>query len=233
LLIDHTPIPTRTINDVPACPPNETQLQVVPLGFPGICDGDFYFATGSTHFISGTTPQQDRFGKWWVFNGWSNGSGQDALYQVPNNTTPVVLTADYLAGAQVAFLTSPGGLQLTVDGQSWASYDFVWGLGTTHTVSAAATQQGANGRQYTFQNWSNGGSASQSYTVGQPAVNSGFVMTANYSELNRIVVQSTPPGLTLQVDGANCVSPCNVDRPSGDSPSERSHPDFDGNRFAS
>ncbi len=40
-------------------------------------------------------------------------------------------------------------------------------------------------------------------------------MTANYTELSRIVVQSTPSGLTLQVDGANCVTPCNVDRPSG------------------
>jgi uncharacterized protein (TIGR03437 family) len=215
LLIDHTPVPTRTINDVPACPSDETQVQVAPLGFPGVCDGDFYFAPGSTHSISGVTPQRDKFGKWWVFSGWSNGSGQDALYQVANNTTPVVVTGNYLAGAQVALLTSPGGMQLTVDGQTWPSYDFIWGLGTTHTVSAATTQTGANGRVYTFQNWSNGGSPAQSYTVDQTAVNSGFVMTANYSELSRIVVQSTPPGLTLQVDGANCVTPCNVDRQSG------------------
>jgi uncharacterized protein (TIGR03437 family) len=216
LLIDHTPVPTRTVSDVPACPFNETQQLPVSLGFPGVCYGDFYFAPGSTHFISGVTPQKDQTGHWWVFSGWSNGSGQDALLTMPNNNTPEVLTGDYVPGASVAFLTSPGGLQLTVDGQSnWPSYDFIWGMGTAHTVSAAATQTGANGRQYTFQSWSNGGSASQSYTVNQAAVSGGYVLTANYGELSRVVIQSNPSGLTLQVDGTNCVTPCNVDRQSG------------------
>ncbi len=216
LLINHTPIPTRTVNDVPACPNAETQPEPVPTGFPAVCFGDFYFAPGSTHDISAVTPQRDTTANWWVFTGWSNGLGQNALYQVPNNTAPVVLTADYVAGAEVALLTSPNGLQLTVDGQSTLpSYNFVWGLGSSHQMSAPATQTGSNGRIYTFQNWSNGGSATQSYTVTQAAVAGGFRMTANYSEMNRIVIQSSPTGLTLQVDGANCVTPCNVDRESG------------------
>jgi uncharacterized protein (TIGR03437 family) len=217
LLVDHTPIPTRTINDAPACPNNETQQLPVQLGFPGVCYGDFYFAPGSTHFISGVSPQRDNTGKWWVFNDWSNGDAANTLYKVDNNVaTPVTLTGEFVPGAQVAFLTNPTGLPLTVDGRSnWSSYDFIWGMGTAHQVSAAATQKGANGRQYTFQNWSNGGSAAQTYTVDQTAVNSGYRMTANYSVLSRIVVQSSPSGLTLQVDGANCVTPCNVDRQNG------------------
>jgi uncharacterized protein (TIGR03437 family) len=217
LLIDHTPVPTRTVDDVPACPFNEVQAPPVPVGFPSVCFGDFYFAPGSVHYISGITPQRDLTGNWWVFSGWSNGQGQDALYQVGSNVaTPVVLTADYVAGAQVSFLTSPGGLQLTVDGQSnLPSYDFIWGLGSTHQVSAPATQTSANGRVYTFLNWSDGGSATQTYTVNQAAVTSGYRITANFSELSRVVVQSSPPGLTLQVDGSSCVTPCNVDRQSG------------------
>ncbi|HTW67260.1 MAG TPA: hypothetical protein VME17_21720 [Bryobacteraceae bacterium] len=216
LLIDHTTVPTRTINDIPGCPNNETQPVVVETGFPAVCFGDFYFAPGSTHYISGVSPQMDNTGKWWVFNGWSNGDAANALYQVDSNTsTTVVLTGDFVPGAQVALLTSPTGLPLTVDGRSWPSYDFIWGLGTTHQIAAAASQTGSNGRQYTFQGWSNGGSASQTYTVDQTAVNSGMVMTANYNELNRIVVQSSPPGLTLQVDGSSCVTPCNIDRQSG------------------
>lgn len=216
LLIDHTQVHTRTVSDVPACPDNETQPLVVPTGFPAVCFGDFYFAPGSTHFISGVSPQRDNAGKWWVFSDWSNGDPPNTLYKVDNDVAPpVVLTGNYVAGAQVAFLTSPNGLQLNVDGRTWPSYDFVWGLGTTHQVSAAATQVGADGRQYTFLNWSNGGSAAQALTVNQAAVNNGMVMTANYSELDRIVVQSSPSGLTLQVDGANCVTPCNVDRQSG------------------
>jgi uncharacterized protein (TIGR03437 family) len=216
LLIDHTPVPTRTVNDLPLCPNNETQPVVVETGFPAVCFGDFYFAPGSTHFVSGVTPQRDETGKWWVFSGWANGAAATSLYQVDNNVSAsAVMTGNFVAGAQVAFLTSPGGLPLTVDGRTWPSYDFIWGMGTSHTVSAAATQTGTNGRQYTFMNWSNGGSASQTVTVGQTTVTNGMVMTANYNELNRIVVQSSPSGLTLQVDGATCLTPCNIDRTSG------------------
>ncbi len=217
LLIDHTTIPTRSVADVPNCPYNETEPLVVQTGFPPLCFGDFDYAPGSTHSISGVTPQRDQKGNWWVFSSWSNGAGQAALYTVDNNpTVAVTLTANYVAGAQVSFVTTPGGLKLSVDGRSnWSSYDFVWGVGTAHTVSAAATQTGTNGRIYTFQGWSNQGSASQGLTVDQSMVNNGYRLTATFSELSRVVVQSLPSGLTLQVDGASCVTPCNVDRQTG------------------
>jgi uncharacterized protein (TIGR03437 family) len=216
VLVDHAAVPTRTVADEPSCPDNETLPVVVQLGFPPICFGDFYFAPGSTHFISGVTPQRDSTGNWWVFSEFSNGLPQDSLYQVDSNVnTQAVLTANYVQGADVAFLTSPNGLKLTVDGDSnYTSYDFIWGMGTTHQVSAAATQTGANGRVYTFQNWSNQTGASQTITVNQSML-SGYRLTANYSELSRVVVQSSPSGLKIQVDGSNCVTPCNVDRPTG------------------
>jgi uncharacterized protein (TIGR03437 family) len=216
LLIDHTTVPTRTLSDAPACPNGETQPVAVETGFPAVCFGDFYFAPGSTHYLSGVSPQRDNAGNWWVFNGWSNGLAANSLYQVDNNVgASVVLTGNYLPGASVAFLTTPGGLPLTIDGRTWPSYDFIWGVGTTHQISAAATQTGSDGRQYTFQGWSNGGAASQSFTVAQSMLTKGSVMTANYSELSRIVVQSSPSGQTVQVDGTNCVTPCNVDRQNG------------------
>lgn len=215
LLIDHTTIPTRTLNDIPGCPNNETQPVPPQTGFPALCFGDFYVAPGSAHYISGVSPQRDNAGNWWVFNGWSNGAAPNSLYQADSSVTPVVLTGNFVQGAQVAFLTSPNGLQLNVDGRTWPSYDFIWGVGSTHQVSAASSQKGPNGRQYTFMNWSNGGGASQSVTVDPGMATRGTVMTANYSVLSRIVVQSSPPGLTLQVDGSNCVTPCNVDRQSG------------------
>ena len=178
---------------------------------------DFDFAPGSTHFLSGVTPQQDSSGNYWVFSSWSNGLAQNSIYTVDNNpNSPLTLTADYVAGAHVAFLTSPTGLQLTVDGVStYKSYDFIWGVGTTHQVAAAPSQKAANGRVYTFVNWSNQTAPSETVAVTQSMVSSGYRLTANFSELSRIVVQSVPSGITLQVDGANCVTPCNVDRPSG------------------
>lgn len=216
VLVDHTPTPTRTVADEPACPNNETLPLTVQLGFPPICFGDFYFAPGSTHFISGVTPQMDSSGNWWVFSEWSNGAPQNSLYTVGNNANiPAVLTADYVQGAQVAFQTSPTGMNLTIDGLSnYKSYDFIWGVGTTHTVVAPATQTAANGRVYTFQSWSNQTAPSETIVV-TPAMASGYRLTANFSELSRVVVQSTPSGLTLQVDGTNCVTPCNVDRAAG------------------
>ena len=87
---------------------------------------------------------------------------------------------------------------------------------STQPDAAAATQTGTNGRIYTFQGWSNQGSASQGLTIDQSMVNNGYRLTATYSELSRVVVQSLPSGLTLQVDGASCVTPCN--RPTGDRP---------------
>lgn len=217
LVIDSSTVPTRTLDTAPACPNDEVQGEAVPLGFPAICLGDFYFAPGSKHIIGGVSPQQTRTGSWMVFSEWSNGLGQNVTYQVPNNTAPEILIANYVAGAEVSFVTSPAGLNLTVDGQSnLSSYNFIWGVGSTHQVVAPATETGSNGRAYTFESWSTGGSAgTQTYTVTQAAVSSGYRSTANYNELDRVVLQSSPSGLSLQVDGASCVTPCNVDRASG------------------
>jgi uncharacterized protein (TIGR03437 family) len=217
VMVDHTPVPTRTLNDAPNCPGNETLPVIVQLGFPPLCFGDFDFVPGSTHFVSGVTPQRDNTGNWWVFSAWSNGLAQNGIYTVGNNpNAPASMTANFVQGAQVSFLTSPPGLKLNVDGDSnYLSYNFVWGMGTTHTVTAAANQMGANGRAYSFQNWSNQAAASQTVTITQSMAGGGYRATANYNELSRVVVQSVPAGLKLQVDGTDCVTPCNVDRPTG------------------
>jgi uncharacterized protein (TIGR03437 family) len=213
VLIDHTAVPTRRVASI--CEDPQPLVQVT--GFPPLCYGDFDFAPGSTHTIAGVSPQRDGTGNWWVFDHWSDGIAQNGIYTTDNNVaSPDVVTAFFVRGAQVGFQTTPVGLPLNVDGRvNWPSYNFVWGQNTIHTVSAAATQLDSTGRQYTFQGWSNSGAASQTITVDQNAVSNGLRLTANYSELSRVVVQSNPPGLTLQVDGATCQTPCNVDRTNG------------------
>ena len=211
--IDHTTVPTRRVPSI--C---EDPQPVAPLsGFPPLCYGDFDFAAGSQHTIAGVTPQRDGAGNWWVFDHWSDGILQNGIYTTDNNvSTPDTVTAFFVRGAQVGFQTTPVGLPLSVDGRTnWPNYNFVWAQNSTHQVSAAATQSDATGRQYTFQGWSNSGAASQTFTVDQSAVNNGLRLTAVYSELNRVVVESNPPGLTLQVDGATCLTPCNLDRTNG------------------
>jgi len=211
--IDHTTVPTRRNPAVCDSP----QPVATITGFQPLCYGDFDFAPGSTHTIAGVTPQHDGAGNWWVFDHWSDGVPQNGTYTADSNvSSPDTVTGFFVRGAQVGFSTTPTGLALNVDGRvNWPSYNFVWAQNSTHQVSAAATQTDATGRQYTFQGWSNSGAAAQTVTVDQNAVTNGLRLTAVYSELNRVVVQSNPPGLTLQVDGAACQTPCNIDRTSG------------------
>jgi uncharacterized protein (TIGR03437 family) len=216
VLVDRSTVPTRTSSNVTTCPNNESQPVTPQTGFPPQCVGDFYFAPGSSHLIGGVT-QRDMSSNWWVFSNWSNGLANNALYTADSNTgTAATLTGNFVAGAEASFVTTPVGLHLTVDGTAnWPSYNFVWGVGTTHTVAAAATQYNAAGRQYTFQGWSNAGPASQSITVSQGEAASGLRMTAAYSVLSRVVVQSTPQNVTIQVDGTSCQTPCTIDRQNG------------------
>jgi len=216
VMVDHTTVLTRTSADVTTCPNNQF-LSVAPqFGVPPECQGDFYFADGSTHVVSGPSPQLDNTGHYWVFDSFTSNVSSAGVYKAVDVLSPDTVTINYVAGATASFSTNPPGLQLTVDGRTnWPSYNFVWGLGTTHQVSAPASGFDSAGRQYTFQNWSNGGSAAQSITIDQNAVNSGIRQVANFSELSRVVIQSSPIGQTIQVDGTSCPTPCTIDRQSG------------------
>jgi len=218
VLVDRATIPTRQNGDVNA-PCIETQPVPPQTGFPPICWGDFDFAPGSTHLLSGVT-QHDTSGVNWVYDSWSASSGLSGKGQTNYvaDTTPStdVVTVKFVRGAGISFLTSPTGLNLTVDGRSNnPSLNFIWGQGTTHTISAPSSQTDKNGRQYSFKSWSNGGSPSQSITVDQAAVDNGLRLTAAYSVLSRVIVASSPSGIMVQVDGKPCATPCTIDRANG------------------
>ena len=216
VLVDHAMVPTRTTADVTTCQNNEYLGVATQYGVPPMCFGDFDFADGSKHIIGAPSPQTDRTGHYWVFDSFSDGLTANAIYTTTNISTPDTVTAKFDPGATATFNTNPPGLQLNIDGrQNWPSYNFVWALGSTHQVSAPSANFSSNGRQYTFQNWSNGASAAQTVTVDQNAVTTGIRVTANYSELSRVVIQSVPSGLTVQVDGTGCQTPCTLDRQSG------------------
>jgi len=213
VLIDHTPTPTR-----PATGPcqNEALPVAAPATITPLCVGDFDFAPNSTHTIAGVSPQNDLFGNSWVFQNWSNGDSQNALFTVDSTTTAITLTANFVPGIPVSLVTSPTGLKLNVDGRvNWPSYNFVWGQGSTHQVSAPAQDTDTKGRKYTFQAWSNSGPAAQSITPDASSVGIGIRMIASYSILSRVVVQTSPPGLPIKVNGKTCQTPCTLDVPNG------------------
>jgi uncharacterized protein (TIGR03437 family) len=218
VLVDHTSIPTAPyLNDDGTCPDIYTLKPAPPPSIAPLCLGDMEFAPYSQHVIGSPSWQNDIKGKIWVFSSFNKG-GQGMTYNTDASTATMdVVTANYVAGAVIWFRTIPAGLPLTVDGRSsWPSYEFVWGQGTSHTVSAQPTLTDSKGRKYTFKTWSNGGSATQTITMDDAAINGPTLyLTATYDGLNRIVAQTSPPGLMLQVDGTDCQSPCTLDKAVG------------------
>jgi uncharacterized protein (TIGR03437 family) len=218
VLVDRTPIQTPAA--LPAstngCSPDFPLSPAgAPAGFPTLCLGQFDFLPGSKHQLGAPTPQQDNAGNWWVFSGFSDGLGQNSVYTADTNTNASdTVTANFVAGIPVSITTSPGGLQITVDGNINfpPPYNYVWGTGQTHTITAPAQQTDSHGRVWVFSSWSNGGAASQTVTV--PASGS-LVMNATYTELGQAQVTSYPAGLTFTINGNTCTTPCILNQSNG------------------
>lgn len=213
------PSPTsiqETVNTSPACTPNSAALPPSPT-YTGmiLCAGSFDFLPDSKHIIGAPQAQQDNQGNWWVFNGFSDGLGQNGTYVADENTNySDTVTANFIPGIQTQILTVPAGLQISIDGTTaWPGYNFVWGVGTSHTLSAPASQVDSSGRTWQFASWSNGGAATQTVTV--PTSGQAFSVTATYTLLGEVQVTSTPSGLTFTLGGSNCTTPCAVSQVSG------------------
>jgi uncharacterized protein (TIGR03437 family) len=201
----------RTMNLL-TVPPN---LQVLEdrtvIGAPA----SVQWGVGSTHTVGVVSPQQDRQGQFWVFSSWSDGGDSTHPYKVPAIINPDTLTATFAPAALVGFYTDPPGVTLSVDGRTnWNSFNFVWGVGETHTVSAPAQQTDADGRIWNFTKWSNGGTASQSVTVLPAAATAGIRLTASYTQVAHLTVNSALGG-SVTIDGSACSVPCDVYKPLG------------------
>jgi len=218
VLVDRSPSQTPLIpsaNGATCNPVYNLLPPAPPLGFPALCMGDFDFLPGSSHTIGANTPQTDSTGNYWVFEGFTNGTGQNGTY-IPDNATNVAatVTASFVPGVRVTLATNQPGLQLTVDGRSnWQGYNFVWGQGETHPISAPATQVDSQGRTWTFVSWSNGGPATQTLTM--PTTTTNLALMATFTQQPQVTINSVPQGLQFTVDGSSCTTPCAVSRASG------------------
>jgi uncharacterized protein (TIGR03437 family) len=225
VVVDHSVITTPpslppallpTGNISPNCTPNYVAIPgAAPLGFTPLCIGDFDFLPGSVHQIAAPSPQLDATGKYWIFGGFSDGLGQNANYVTDSLINkPDLVIANFNPGVQTSILTIPSGLSMQVDGRSnWPSTTFVWGAGETHTVSAPLTNVDSQGRSWQFVSWSNGGAATQTVVV--PANVLSFTLSATYQQLGQVTVTSAPPGLSFNVDGSACTTPCVVNHTNG------------------
>jgi uncharacterized protein (TIGR03437 family) len=176
------------------------------------------WAVGSVHTVGANSPQKDRWGKYWAFQSWSDGSTDlNHAYTVVSSSMPTSLTAKYIPAGLVSILTQPTGLKVKVDGQ-YNVLDpiyFAWGIGEKHHLEAPAQQTDAQGRVWQFSSWSNGGAATQDIIVPADAETNGMRLIATYTQLTKVTVTSSLPGLSVQVDGVACTTPCEVQRNPG------------------
>jgi uncharacterized protein (TIGR03437 family) len=197
----------------------QVTFQTSPAGLTVLADGTpvatpatLDWALASMHTISANSPQTDAQGKVWIFDSWSVGPLQTQTFTMPATNVPQTLTARFDPAVVASFLTDPNGLKLTIDGRdNWPSYNFDWAAGSQHTVSAPPQQVDAAGRTYAFSAWSNGGPGNQTIT----APTGGLRMVASYNVLGQLTVNSSPAAMTVQLDGANCTTPCTVLRTLG------------------
>jgi uncharacterized protein (TIGR03437 family) len=190
-------------------------LQVLVDRTPVYSPTSLEWGWNTTHQLGGISPQYDLHGNLWVFDSWSDGGAYSHAYTVPPNTpAAITLTANYVTGTLVTFLTNPPGLALSVDGRTnYPNYTFAWAPGSKHTVTALASQVDANGNAYTFSGWSNNGPATQQITVSTNPSNNRY--TASYQAGGALNIKSTPTGVPVQIDGQTCPTPCSIGRAIG------------------
>ncbi len=83
-----------------------------------------------------------------------------------------------IPNVQITIQTVPSGRNITADGQTFtAPQTFSWGAGSSHSIGTTSLQSGGTGIQYTWSNWSDGGSINHNITVPNYAA----TYTANFN----------------------------------------------------
>jgi uncharacterized protein (TIGR03437 family) len=205
-------------------PARKVQLATIPAELDLFADrarvptpSTLDWAFGSTHVIGAPTPQMDKHGAWWAFSKWSDGGAVDHTFVASSGGPLDALTATYVPATVVDLKTNPVGLPLKVDGRdNWPNFFFPWAAGEVHKIEAPLQQTDDKGHVWNFVAWSNGASRVQDFTVplGE-APGSTIRVTANYAPVGHLLVSSTISGLSIKVDGADCGTPCDLQKPVG------------------
>jgi uncharacterized protein (TIGR03437 family) len=137
-----------------------------------------------------------------VFVGWL--SGQNQVIQGFQDTVTMATSVSAYPMFQVASLinltTVPAGLQVLADHTPVVTpITMDWGWGSTHSVGPVSPQMDNVGHYWVFSSWSDGGAANHAYQVA--GSNEPTTLTATYVPAATITLVTSPPGLSLTVDG--------------------------------
>ncbi len=146
-------------------------VTTVPAGLRVTVDGGTYAGPQAFHWLAGTShtiaadTQVDADGVQWVLSDWSDGGASTHNIAAPE--TPNTFTANFTVSVtSVTIATTPAGLPISVDGQSYtAPQTFQWVNGSHHTIETDATHAGPAGTRYVFSGWSDSGAIAHSITV--------------------------------------------------------------------
>lgn len=194
------------------------ELLVAPDRTPTRTPAEMDWGEGTRHVLGAVSPQSEKTNSTaiWVFKEWSNGAKMNDVYVAERANVTDTLTARFVPGTGVSFLTNPLGLKVRVEGRdNWPAYNFVWGVGLTYNVSAPLEQTDSRGRRYIFKGWSNGKPATHDLTITPEDKVNGLTLTATYEAQSRLTITTNPPGLPVMVDGKECRGSCIVDKPEG------------------
>ena len=113
-----------------------------------------------------------------------------------------IFYARLVATATVTVDTVPGGRTVEVDGvPRVAPYAYDCLIGQYYTLSAP-TPQGGSPTRYTFSSWSDGGAQTHQFLCSVPTT-----YTATFLVEHEVTVSTSPPNLSVLLDGVSYVAP--------------------------
>jgi len=188
------PTPTFTIT-VDTVPPS---LVVSVNGFSHTAPHLFLCPVGAIVTLFAASPQ-GAGGTRHPFASWSNGGSQ--LHDITcqgDATFVAVFSTEY----EVTLDTSPAGQEMLLDGLAHGAPHTFWcSEDAEHTIEASAVRE-TGGYRYRFASWSDSGTISHTWVCDAPAA-----ITATYTVAYRILVDTSPAGLQLVVDGVAVAGP--------------------------
>jgi uncharacterized repeat protein (TIGR02543 family) len=200
-----TPTPTPTPSPTPTATPTPTPTPAIQVtvqtnlsGPSFMVDGTTYtsaqtfsWASGSSHTIATTSPQNGATGVRYVWNSWTPGGAiSHTVVPTTNTTYTARFTTQY-------YLTMSHGVGGTVSpGSGWRNSGAAISIGATPTNNTQVS--------YTFSGWTGSGTGSYSGTNNPAAItmNGPITETATFTQNPvQVTVQTNPPGRGFTVDG--------------------------------
>jgi hypothetical protein len=153
-----TPGVAWTFDSVP------TGLELVVDGLPSRTPFVRVFPIATPHVVDAPT-QPGGVGVRYAWSSWSDGEAQSHSVVASSAGS---LTATFAEEYELTIDSSPGGLDVEVDGSRLSTPASFWVMPGTHSVSVPSPQAGAPGWRYLFSSWSDAGAQTHDVTVTGP-----------------------------------------------------------------